>query len=210
MWRTWFLAAASLALASAGLVDHVQDTTDAMGFSLVTEFIRTEANVIRLQNDTGVERNRLPCDGPLDKCDPLILAYINTERPNYDLGWDSARYRIYEKFLRADDINSPNINEAITRDIGNKGSKKVNVQVGAEDVDTMRNNDKIDSFSRFNYWLDPSSTPVSTLKWSAEILCDGLDRKGTKLYFKYRWYNVQPAVCRPSSNDRGLLGGMLS
>ena len=54
------------------------------------------------------------------------------------------------------------------------------MRVRAEDVDTLRNDDKIDNFSCYIYGTDPLAASETESQWSTELACDGHDRKSTK------------------------------
>ncbi|OQV21277.1 hypothetical protein BV898_04763 [Hypsibius exemplaris] len=210
-WGIFFVAGGlGGGFVSAGVVDRAQDLADMQQYNEVKGFFRVEANIVRLQNDDGLEHNGLPCDGPVGKCDPRISAFVDTERPNHDFGGDSVPYRHYATLLTAEDTNSPVVNRTVTRDVCGHSVRKINIRVRAEDVDTLRNDDKIDNFSCFIYGLDRPALDEAHAEWSPELACDGLDRKNTKIWFKYRWFFIDAKTCRPSSNDRGLLDGLFS
>ncbi|GAU87505.1 hypothetical protein RvY_00337 [Ramazzottius varieornatus] len=189
----------------AGLVDRMQDVSDAQRYPLIRDFIRIEANILRLDNPRGISHTGLPCD-ITDSCDPRVIAFIDTEKPNHDFGGDSVPYRNWFTLYDGNNINSPEINKLITRDICGVPIRKVNVRVRAIDKD-MFNDDKIDNFACF---ITTDNTPAADEKsaqWSAEMPCYGEDKSAIRVWIQWRWYLIPEQQCRASSNGRGWLDG---
>ncbi|XP_055331622.1 uncharacterized protein LOC129583715 [Paramacrobiotus metropolitanus] len=197
-----------VALASAGLVDRAQDAVDAARYPLVKGPLRIELYISRLDTN-GKSHTGLSCD-ITDKCDPTVIAFIDTERPNHDFGGDSVPYSSYITIFDGREVDVPQIDKTISRDVcTGKSVRKVALRVRAIDKDTF-NDDKIDNYKCF---ITGDHTPAENeraAEWSEEIACSGEDRKQSKVYLKYRWYYIPDTQCRPSSNGRTIFSGMFS
>ncbi|OQV21268.1 hypothetical protein BV898_04754 [Hypsibius exemplaris] len=203
------LAVASVVacLAAGGLIDRGQDIYDARNYPLVQGFIRIELHISRLDT-RGRSQTGLPCD-ITDQCDPRVIAFIDTERPNHDFGGDSVPYANYATLHDANNVDIPLIGKTISRDICGRSVRKVALRVRAIDKD-MFNDDTIDNYKCFITGDNPPAENESLANWSEEIACAGEERKSSKVYMKYRWYRINEATCRPSSNGRGPFSGFLS
>jgi len=198
-----------LSICSAGLIDRGQDALDTANYDIIPGFYRVEMHVDRLDTQ-GNSHTGFKCDAPIvgnligDTCDPKIKAFIDTERPNHDFGDDSVPYDEYIVLLEGS--NTPDVvpvGKTISRDVCGKNIRKIAMRVRAVDKDPG-NDDKIDNYKCF---ITGSKTnmPAKTeqdAQWSAEIACEGEDRKSSKVYLKYRWYAIPEQQCRPSSNKR--------
>ncbi|GAU87495.1 hypothetical protein RvY_00329-1 [Ramazzottius varieornatus] len=207
-WGIFFLS--SVAVIKGGRVDRAQHLVDISKYPEVKGFFRIEAWPLHLENDQVVEHNGISCDEPLGICGPELRIFIDKERQNHDFGADSTSHRNYTALLTAEDLNSPVVNKTISRNVCGKSVRSVDVRVRAEDVNTMRYDDKIDNFSCFIFGPDIPAANEAESKWSTELSCDGQDRKSTKIWFRYRWFFIDPKICRSSFNDRGMLVGSLS
>ncbi|GAU87506.1 hypothetical protein RvY_00338 [Ramazzottius varieornatus] len=196
-------------LGSAGLIDRGQDLADVAKYPLITGFFRIEMNVVRLDTQ-GKSHTGLPCD-IFDKCDPKIIAFIDTEKPNNDFGGDSVPYSNYITLVDAN--NTPDvveIDKTISRDVCGKGVRKIAMRVRAIDKDGL-NDDKIDNYKcHITGERNPPAENEKVAQWSPEIACAGEDRASSKVYLRYRWYNIPESTCRPSSNGQGLFSGLFS
>ncbi|OQV16964.1 hypothetical protein BV898_08969 [Hypsibius exemplaris] len=192
-----------------GLIDRGQDVLDAAKLPLLTGFFRIEVNIDRLDTQ-GKSHTGLPCD-VLDRCDPKIKAFIDTEKPNNDFGGDSVPYDNY--IVLHESNNAPNvvpIGKTISRDVCGKSIRKVAIRVRAIDKDGI-NDDKIDNYKcNISGERNPVADDERSSQWSPEIACDGEDRPSSKVFLKYRWYRIPEQTCRPSSNGQKLLSGLFS
>jgi len=209
MWK--LLIIGFVGVCQSGVVDRIQDAADVAKYPLITGFYRIEVNIDRLDTQ-GKSHTGLACDPlPGDGCDAKIKAFIDTERPNFDFGGDSVPYDNY--VVLVDQPNAPNvvpIGKTISRDVCGKGVRKTAVRVRAIDKDVI-NDDKIDNYKcLITGERNAPAESEQAAQWSAEIPCDGEDRPSSKVYIKYRWYFIPETTCRPSSNGRGLLSGLLS
>jgi len=196
-----------VACAFAGLIDRGQDLVDKARYPSRLGPIRIEMYVDRLDT-RGKSHTGLWCD-ITDKCDPKIIAFIDTDRPNHDFGGDSVPYANYITLFDGNNVDIPEIKKTITRDICNKGVHKVSLRIRAIDKDTF-NDDKIDNYKCHitgDHTPDPNE---ETSEWSPEIACNGEDRPSSKVYIKWRWYYIPERECRPSSNGRTIFSGMFS
>jgi len=205
----FLIAACVLGVCQGGLIDRGQDLADVAKYPLINGFYRIEVHLERIDTQ-GKSHTGLACD-PLDGCDAKVKAFIDTERPNFDFGGDSVPYDNYVVLVEQN--NAPNvlpIDKTISRDVCGKGVRKIAVRVRAVDKDTI-NDDKIDNYKcLITGERNPPAANEQAAQWSPEIACDGEDRPSSKVYLKYRWYNIDERTCRPSSNGRGLLSGILS
>jgi len=204
----WFfvvgvLFACLISNTSGGIVDRIQDARDARNYPLLKDYVRIEAKILRLDNPRG-----LPCD-ITDLCDPKVIAFIDTEKPNHDFGGDSVPYRNWFTLYDGTNINSPEINKVITRDICGQPIRKVNVRVRAIDKD-MFNDDKIDNFACFITTDNPPAREETSASWSPEFPCYGEDKSAIRVWIQYRWYLIPDSECRISSNGRGWMDGWFS
>ncbi|GAU87507.1 hypothetical protein RvY_00339 [Ramazzottius varieornatus] len=203
----WLTLCAFVGICCGGLIDRGQDLADSARYPLVTGYIRIELHISRLDT-RGKSHTGLWCD-ITDKCDPRVIAFIDTDRPNHDFGGDSVPYDNYVTLFDGDNVDMVDIRKTISRDICGKGVRKVALRVRAIDKDTF-NDDKIDNYKCF---ITGDHTPAESERsadWSPEIACAGEDRPSSKVYLKYRWYFINESECRPSSNGRGLFSGMFS
>lgn len=207
--QIFILLACCLGLAFAGLIDRGQDLADTARYPLITGFYRIEMNVVRLDTQ-GKSHTGLSCD-IFDKCDPKIIAFIDTQKPNNDFGGDSVPYANYVTLF--DGNNAPNvveIDKTISRDVCGKGVRKIAMRVRAIDKDGI-NDDKIDNYKcHITGDRNPPAADERSAEWSAEIACSGEDRPSSKVYLRYRWYMIPEQQCRPSSNGQGLFSGFFS
>jgi len=196
-------------LTFAGLIDRAQDAADVAKYPLITGFYRIEMNVVRLDTQ-GKSHTGLWCD-ILDKCDPKVIAFIDTQKPNNDFGGDSVPYANY--VVLHDSNNAPNvieIDKTISRDVCGKGVRKIAMRVRAIDKDGI-NDDKIDNYKcHITGERNPPAADERSAEWSVEIPCSGEDRPSSKVYLRYRWYFIPEQQCRPSSNGQGLFSGLFS
>jgi len=206
---TFMFLVCGASLAFAGLVDRAQDAIDAAKYPLITGFYRIEMNVVRLDTQ-GKSHTGLSCD-VFDKCDPKIIAFIDTLKPNNDFGGDSVPYANYVTLHESN--NAPDVipvDKTISRDVCGKGVRKIAMRVRAIDKDGI-NDDKIDNYKcHITGDRNPPAENERTSEWSAEIACSGEDRPSSKVFLRYRWYKIPEQTCRPSSNGQGLLSGLLS
>jgi len=204
-----FLLFSCVGLSMAGLIDRAQDAADATRYPLISGFYRIEMNVVKLDTQ-GKSHTGLWCD-ITSKCDPKIIAFIDTDKPNNDFGGDSVPYANYVTLF--DGNNAPNvveIDKTISRDVCGKGVRKISMRVRAIDKDGI-NDDKIDNYKcHITGERNPPANSEREAEWSPEIACSGEDRPSSKAYLRYRWYHIDENQCRPSSNGQGLFSGLFS
>jgi len=200
---------ACIGVTFGGVVDRAQDAADALNLPKILGFYRIEMHVMRLDTQ-GKSHTGLSCD-IFDNCDPKIIAFIDTEKPNNDFGGDSVPYANYVTLF--DGNNAPNvvdIDKTISRDVCGKSVRKIAMRVRAIDKDGI-NDDKIDNYKcHITGAKNPPAESEQSAEWSAEIACAGEDRPSSKVYLRYRWYFIPENQCRPSSNGQGLFSGLFS
>jgi len=195
-------------LAFAGLIDRGQDAADAMKYSKMDGFFRVEVFADRLDTQ-GKSHTGLPCD-VFDSCDPKVMCFIDTEKPNNDFGGDSVPYANYVTLFDGNNVNVPQVSQSISRDVCGKSPRKIAIRCRAIDKDGI-NDDKIDNYK---WHLTSDMYKVAdneqSAEWSAEIAIPGEDRPSSKMYVKARMFKIPETQCRPSTNGQGLFSGLFS
>jgi len=174
------------------------------------QYVRVEAELIKLTNDGGLTSNNAYCD-TLGNCDPVIYAHLDTDRPNAE--WPGAvALEYWPEIFRVDNVNSPLINKKITRDSCAKPYKDAVLRVYAEDYDPASRNDQI------NQWQCPiTRSPAdseASSTWSPISNCLPKFHPGKQdsvtLSFRYRSYRISRGICDTSvlaSTPRSAAGG---
>ncbi|XP_055348312.1 uncharacterized protein LOC129595351 [Paramacrobiotus metropolitanus] len=162
------------------------------------QYIRVEAELIKLTNDGGVTANNAYCD-TFGACDPRVFAHLDTDRPNAE--WPGAvAVEYWPQVFEADNVNSPLINKKIKRDSCAKPYKDAVLRVYAEDYDPASHNDQI------NQWQCPITRKAAEseieAQWSPVAECVPKFHPGkmnsVTLTYRYRVFRINKSQCDAS------------
>ncbi|XP_055334654.1 uncharacterized protein LOC129585812 [Paramacrobiotus metropolitanus] len=129
-----------------GISSNKEQIVVPSGGERLPNYYRIEALVVRLENQAGIKSNGGSCD-TFGKCDPIVYAYIDTDKPTNTFP-GSLDVKAIPKIFETTNNNSPDINYKLTKDICNKdpNTQKAMLRVHVTDHNTILSNSLISDF----------------------------------------------------------------
>ncbi|XP_055328997.1 uncharacterized protein LOC129581786 [Paramacrobiotus metropolitanus] len=169
-------------------------------------YVTIVAALVRLTNADGKTNTGSKCASFGGKCDPLIYANLDTERPNAN--WPGSKdVKFWPLLLSVKDKNDVDIGIVnITKQYCGQTYKEANLRVHVEDKKMLTSNAIINEFDCVIN-RDPARDEFSA-SWSPEQQCIPRYPKGGQiLTYKYKVYYVDKFGCgstdRPSTTTKG-------
>jgi hypothetical protein len=169
-------------------------------------YLRIQVELIKLTNEKGLTIEGSKCD-TFGSCDPVVYAYIDTDRPNADFpGSRDSKY--WPKVFEIDDKNTIDFRNAnLSRDVCGLPYRDAKLRVLVEDKDSVSANDVIakfdcpivsepdtsETFSKWQSGTCTSSTPTAP--------------KAVTLTVRYKIFSVPRIRCDPDSGAVRVVGG---
>jgi hypothetical protein len=169
-------------------------------------YVTIVAALVRLSNTGGKISTGSTCASFGGKCDPLIYANLDTERPNAN--WPGSKdVKFWPLLLSSKKTNDVDIGITnITKQYCGQKYTEANLRVHVEDKKTLSSNAVINDFEcPIN--RDPARDQFSAT-WSPEQKCvPKFPKGGQELTYKYKVYYVDKLGCgatdRPTSTTKG-------
>jgi hypothetical protein len=172
-------------------------------------YVQIIASLVRLSNSKGQISTGSTCASFGGKCDPLVFANLDTERPN--AAWPGATdVKFWPLLLSAKKSNDLDIQISnITKRYCGNPYKEANLRVHIEDKKTLSSNGLINEFD-CPITRDPARDQMSAT-WSPEMTCIARFPKGGQtLTYKYKVFYVDKFGCAsttPSTTTKGSFFG---
>jgi len=172
-------------------------------------YVRIDAAIVKLSNNAGKVSSGSSCS-TFGKCDPLVYANLDTERPNAN--WPGATdVKFWPLLLSAKGTNDLNVGITnITKRYCGQRYSEANLRVRVEDKKMLTSNGVINEFDcPIN--RDPAPSAMSAT-WSPEAQCiPRFPKGGQQLSYKYKVYFIDRLDCdmaatAPTTTKKSFFG----
>jgi len=169
-------------------------------------YVRVLIELAKLTNEKGLTIDGKKCD-TFGTCDPLVHAYIDTDRPNADYP-GTIDFKYWPVVYQTDDNNSPDFTRAnLTREVCGTPYREATLRVYIEDDDTGRN----DVINKFD--CDISREPDSSEALAAwhtgtcTSRASNAEAKKMRLSFRYKVFVISSSRCDATIGQIRVAGG---